>query len=172
MRYCKKTLCVLLTFCMILSMLPTWVFAAEADSTDVEMLVQEKSREKALPENTNVDETEPAKSKPEDMPEENEIIPRDKDDDIAYAVTGGNIYFDAATGTITDCDKAVTKAEIPAQINGVNVTSIGNDAFYWNTDLIKVTMPDSVTNIGDWAFAVCSNMTNIEISKNITSIGD
>ena len=34
--------------------------------------------------------------------------------DVAYAVERGNIYFDKAKGTITDCDGSVTKASIPA----------------------------------------------------------
>lgn len=29
--------------------------------------------------------------------------------DVAYAVEGGNIYFDASTGTVIDCDTSVTK---------------------------------------------------------------
>ena len=36
--------------------------------------------------------------------------------DIAYPVTDGNIYFDQATGTITDCDSSVTEAVIPEDI--------------------------------------------------------
>lgn len=51
-------------------------------------------------------------------------------DVVSYAVTGGNIYFDAATGTITDCDQNVTAAEIPDAIDGAAVTSIGDSAFY------------------------------------------
>ena len=31
-----------------------------------------------------------------------------------YTVTGGNIYFNMDTGTITDCDMSVTKAIIPS----------------------------------------------------------
>lgn len=28
---------------------------------------------------------------------------------VAYAVTGGNIYFDPSTGTVTGCDRTVTE---------------------------------------------------------------
>ena len=49
--------------------------------------------------------------------------------DVAYAVEGGNIYFEKTTGIITDCDNTVTKAVIPAKIEGVAVTDIGNNAF-------------------------------------------
>lgn len=44
-------------------------------------------------------------------------------------VEGGAIYFDEATGTITDCDTSVTSVSIPEEIKGVSVTSIGDYAF-------------------------------------------
>ena len=61
--------------------------------------------------------------------------------DIAYPVEGGNLYFDKATGTITDCDNSVTGADIPAQIDGVTVTSIGESAFENCSSLTSVTVP-------------------------------
>ena len=55
----------------------------------------------------------------------------DKDeDDISYAVEGGNIYFDKATGTITDADYEITAANIPSSIDGVTVKTIGESAFF------------------------------------------
>lgn len=68
--------------------------------------------------------------------------------DVAYAVEGGNIYFDKATGTITDCDYRVTEAIIPAEIDGVKVTSIGEWAFRNCTKLTSIEIPNSVTSIG------------------------
>ena len=67
--------------------------------------------------------------------------------DIAYPVEGGNIYFDKETGTITDCDNAVTRADIPAEIDGVAVTSIGAYAFYGSA-ITGIEIPDSVITIG------------------------
>ena len=66
---------------------------------------------------------------------------------VTYAVTGGNLYFDTSTGTITDCDTSVKNAEIPSEINGAAVTSIGDRAFSWCTSLTSVTIPDSVTSM-------------------------
>ena len=91
--------------------------------------------------------------------------------DVAYAVTGGNIYFNESTGTITDCDTSVTEANIPSEINGVAVTSIGDDAFAWCDSLTSITIPDSVTSIGDYAFYGCSSLTEITIPDSVTSIG-
>ena len=92
--------------------------------------------------------------------------------DIAYAVTGGNIYFNESTGTITDCDRSVTEAIIPSEINGVAVTSIGDDAFYGCDSLASITIPDSVTDLGAFAFSSCSSLTAIALSSSITSIGN
>ncbi len=92
--------------------------------------------------------------------------------DVAYAVERGNIYFDKATGTITDCDGSVTKASIPAEIDGVAVTSIGEDAFLSCTSLASIDIPNSVTSIGVSAFYGCTSLTSINIPNSVTSIGD
>ncbi len=65
---------------------------------------------------------------------------------------------------------------IPASItyNGTtySVTSIGNNAFYNNTDLTSIEIPSSVTSIGEYAFYECTGLTNIEIPSSVTSIGE
>ena len=74
---------------------------------------------------------------------------------------------------------------IPATINGLPVTSIGDRAFYndvyyeYNyyyhfilTSVTSVTIPDSVTSIGDEAFAECFSLTSATIGSGVTSIGD
>ena len=92
------------------------------------------------------------------------------DTDVAYAVTGGNIYFDQATGTITDCDQSVTEAAIPAEIEGVAVKFISYNAFKNCRKLIAVTIPDSVASIGNFAFSGCTGLTSVEIPDSVTSI--
>lgn len=90
--------------------------------------------------------------------------------DITYSVTGGSIYFDAATGTITDCDTSVTEAIIPDKINGIAVTSIGVFAFLACRSLTSVTIPTSVTNIDPEAFSTCTSLTSIIIPNSLTEI--
>ena len=116
--------------------------------------------------------TEPV---PEEIPAESE-----EDSGIAlassytdvYPVTGGNIYFDASTGTITDADTTVIVVEIPSSINGTCVKRIGTDAFEYCYSLSSITIPNTVTDIGNRVFSNCRNLTSITIPNSVTYIGD
>ena len=68
-------------------------------------------------------------------------------------------------------DKEITEAVIPAEIDGLPVTSIGGHAFYWCSGLTSVTIPESVTSIGDYAFYRCESLTSVTIPDSVTSIG-
>ena len=91
--------------------------------------------------------------------------------EVKYAVEGGYLTFDKKTGTVTDCDSSVTKANIPHTIKGVTVTSIGGSAFRYCTSLTSVTIPDSVTSIGGWAFTDCPTLTRVKIPYGLTRMG-
>ena len=91
---------------------------------------------------------------------------------VAYAVEGGNIYFDPETGEVAQCGDSVTRADIPEFVNGIRVTGIGKAAFNCCRRLTSVTIPNSVTSIGDEAFAYCSRLTNVTIPGSVTSIGN
>ena len=90
--------------------------------------------------------------------------------EVKYAVEGGYLTFDKKTGTVTNCDPSVTKANIPHTIKGVTVTSIGGSAFRYCTSLTSVTIPDSVTSIGEEAFYGCWDLTRLTIPGSVTSI--
>ncbi len=66
---------------------------------------------------------------------------------------------------ITACDESVTEIEIPSEIDGLSVTSIGNDAFYHCDSLTSITIPDSVTSIWGNTFSGCSELTSITIEN-------
>ena len=95
---------------------------------------------------------------------------------------------------ITGGEGEVTELIIPAEIEGLPVTSIGNYAFYnrWCHRSIvipdsvthigkgafeeciftEIVIPDSVTFIGDSAFSSCSSLTDIAIPDSVTFIGE
>ena len=53
-----------------------------------------------------------------------------------------------------------------------SVTSIGEKAFSYCSDLTSVTIPNSVTSIGQYAFRNCTGFTSLTIPSSITSIGN
>lgn len=62
-------------------------------------------------------------------------------------------------------------AEIPEEIDGLPVVSIGKEAFAELKELKSVTLPDSVLEIGDDAFSDCRELESITLPKNLAKIG-
>ena len=74
---------------------------------------------------------------------------------------------------------AFSKVEIESGINPLQsivlpkgITTIGDDAFSYNTNLTSIKIPNTVTSIGKRAFQGCTNLTSIEIPDTVTYIGD
>lgn len=92
-----------------------------------------------------------------------------------YTEDGIIYYLDktAKTATVKGLeDKSATSAEIKGYVDGCEVTSIGNYAFYYCHSLTSINIPNSVTSIGTYAFSGCSSLTSINIPSSVTSIGD
>jgi len=66
-------------------------------------------------------------------------------------------------------DKKITEANIPAEIDGLPVTTIGGMSL--NMNLISVTIPDSVINIEQNAFLHCIGLISVIIPDSVTNIG-
>lgn len=73
--------------------------------------------------------------------------------------------------TITSCDTASTENEIPAEIEGLQVTEIGNAAFMGCNFLTSITVPKGVVSIGESAFANCSMLCDVTLPEGLASLG-
>ncbi len=68
-------------------------------------------------------------------------------------------------------DKMLTQVWIPKQIEGCPVESIGEGAFAFDENLMRVVIPDSIKEIGDRAFHGCSSLMEINLPEGIDEIG-
>ena len=72
------------------------------------------------------------------------------------------------TGIMTENTSGVY--DIPSTIGGKTVIGIGNSAFYYESVLKSVTLPETLQYIGEQAFANCKNITSIVIPLSVTEI--
>jgi hypothetical protein len=75
------------------------------------------------------------------------------------------------TAEITDYVGNATELEIPSEIEGYVVSSIGHEVFRDYYNLVSVIIPNSVVNIGAMAFQDCRNLTTVVLPDNITVLG-
>ena len=89
-----------------------------------------------------------------------------------YLATDSKAIFAKSNGelSLSKYISADTTYEIPAEINGFLVTSIGDYCFYECNEITSVTIPSSVIRIGRSAFEN-NNFTSITIPDSVTSVG-
>jgi len=84
-------------------------------------------------------------------------------EEVKYPVDGGYLYFDTETGTITDAEGSIEKLDIPAEINGVEVTAVRNWVFEGKWSLKAVNIPATVKDISGFAFYECKYLKSITV---------
>ncbi|MGN0795063.1 MAG: leucine-rich repeat domain-containing protein, partial [Aristaeellaceae bacterium] len=86
---------------------------------------------------------------------------------------GDYVYWVLADGTASIIRARCTEGHvvIPAELDRHPVSAIGNNAFYYRTDIHSITLPDSVTSIGDNAFNTCYNLRSVVLPRDLQQIG-
>ncbi|MGF6989667.1 putative repeat protein (TIGR02543 family) [Lachnospiraceae bacterium PM6-15] len=105
-----------------------------------------------------------------------EVEPRSEENESAVLATASaNTEFEY---TISDSGATITKytgtasvVEIPAVLEGVNVTIIGSMAFKGNQTITSVKIPNTVVKISEGAFGNCSELSQVKLSKSLTEMG-
>lgn len=125
----------------------------------------------------DTEETGPAEAPAEETKAfiEEEEAPADAEEAAPAEDGGTEEYYEY---TITDGEAEITGftgswliLDIPDELGGCPVTSIGSEAFAESANLARVTIPDSVTDIGERAFADCKGLGDVTIGSGVTSIG-
>ena len=78
---------------------------------------------------------------------------------------------DGKSITIDEYKGKATAVNIPARIQNLPVTVIGDQAFSSNSSITSVTIPNTVTSIGRGAFAGCAYLTSITFQGSIPASG-
>ena len=181
-KYIQKMLTMVLTAAMICSSVPVAAETVSENETAVtvdtaeqetaeepEMEADEEAQPKEAGE--TVEEADAADIEADMVETEDTEVENGKEGYLSYRIyqkPDGTQYVE-----ITDCDASAKEAiEIPKEIKGIAVTSIGNSAFRYCSGLTSIEIPAGVTSIGDSVFEGCSGLTSIEIPAGVTSIGD
>lgn len=88
---------------------------------------------------------------------------------ITVTAPSRDFTFDATTGTIKKYNGNDAVVNIPSEINGTPVTTIGNAAFR-DSSVTSVTIPANVTEIGSNAFAGCTNLTSVHYAGDWSNL--
>jgi len=103
---------------------------------------------------------------------------------LAETVLIDGLYYSLGTTTATlvkdqtsdqSAYKAYINVTIPASVYYNNytypVTTIGQDAFEYCSNLQSVTLPNSITAINSYAFYYCTKLGSINLPEGLTTIG-
>ena len=105
-----------------------------------------------------------------------ELNPREFDDVAWFRLYECNLSGDMVYQASDDAATLVryfgsdSKVDIPAELGGKPVTSIGVYAFKFCNSLTEVTIPEGVTSIRGSVFEGCSSLREVTIPKSVTSI--
>ena len=124
--------------------------------------------------------TEPTQSSETDKPQDEttapptETTPVEETTYTEYDITIGEITYHIQDGyaIVTKVRIRETLAEIPAEVEGWPVRTIGDGAFNGNTYVKNIRIPNGVTAFGDYAFANMGLIQEIIIPPSVNYFGD
>ena len=97
---------------------------------------------------------------------------RDISDSAEYEIDGLKWGFSKKGKVITSIPDSWTGGRLPAQIDGVQVTAIGNDAGKWHRNIQSLIIPEGVTDIGNEVFRSSHTLETLRIPSTMRRIGD
>lgn len=88
--------------------------------------------------------------------------------------TSGDFHYivlEDGTAEITNYTGNAEELDVPSELEGRAITSIGEHAFGGCGNLSIITLPEGIKSIGDSAFQSCTSLSNITIPNSIETMG-
>lgn len=84
--------------------------------------------------------------------------------------TDSGIFYSVSNGVVTieGFNAAGSVMDIPAEIEGMPVRYVADQACRGNTILTEVRLPDTLISVGEFAFAACPNLTKVTFTGGET----
>ena len=99
-------------------------------------------------------------------PEDFEFTLRTPTDEIGFEA-GYNFFVQDDGSVIINAADVSGDVVIPSTLAGKTVTAISEGAFFKNTEITSVVIPDTVESIGIYAFSDCSALTSITFGSGL-----
>jgi len=91
----------------------------------------------------------------------------------AHALTSGCFTYtvSASSARITDASACSGAVVVPSTLDGYSVTSIGSFAFFEDSAITSVTLPDSVISLSSYSFHYMPELTYLNLGNGVTTLG-
>ena len=173
----KRTISLLLSLAMVLSLMPT-NFHVFAEGIPAEEVVAEAPVETTPEETLAIEETVPVEEAENYDAYGTILLSGRCGTNLSWYLYSNGELVISGWGPMDDYkyntmpwNIADNRSNIKTITIEHGVTSIGNYAFAACPNLTSVTMPSTVTSIGNAAFSACSSLYVLDIGKNVATIG-
>ena len=175
----KRTIALLLSLVMCLSLMDLTAFAEDTPSEEIADAVTQE----AICEEETAEDASAGIAFISEMPEERVLLATATHsgtcgDHLTWTLDSDGVLTISGTGSMKNFSGTNYipwydyRSDITSIVIKDGATSIGQYAFRDCSSLTSVTIPDSVTSIGYYAFYNCTNLTSITIPDSVTSIGE
>ncbi len=140
--------------------------AISANAEEIENIPEETQVTEASEETTEPTEvtTEPIETTVSNVTEPTEPIVTNEDYKLKYNTFNDHIE-------IIGCDSRAENIIIPSEIDNLPVTAISSTAFYNNSRIKSIELPESITVIEEDTFYYCTSLESIKLPDSLTIIG-
>jgi hypothetical protein len=102
-------------------------------------------------------------------PESFEFTLRTATEEMGFENGYSYTVFDDGSVVINEADVS-GDVKIPAELSGRKVTAIGEGAFFQNSSITSVIIPEGVESIGIYAFSDCTALSAVEMAESVWNI--